>query len=229
LNTTLTRRERERQVRKEEILEAAEKLFCLKGFDGTSMDDIARESQFTKRTVYQYFINKEDLFFAIILRITRIFDANLIDLIKEEANAIGKIRAITMAYFQLYKNRPDIFKLINFRPVNDPNKELSPYYHEILKRQNDSYQMVMEIIDEGKIDGSISPDLDTRKAAHFATITLTSFMNTITRSNDQYFETNNFEKDDFILTGLDLLARSLCCKSESGLAFTYRPAKSLHL
>ena len=48
---SLSRRERERLVRESEIIAAAEKLFIVKGFDNTTMDEIAKAAEFTKRTV----------------------------------------------------------------------------------------------------------------------------------------------------------------------------------
>ena len=64
---TLPRREKERQARQAEIVAAAEKIFCRRDYADASMDEIAKEAQFTKRTVYQYFTNKEDLYCAVAL------------------------------------------------------------------------------------------------------------------------------------------------------------------
>jgi AcrR family transcriptional regulator len=63
-----SRRERERQARGDEIVAAAEALFAAHGYAGASMDEIARAAEFTKRTVYQYFASKEELFYAVVLR-----------------------------------------------------------------------------------------------------------------------------------------------------------------
>ena len=49
----LQRRERERLAREAEILSAAERLFITKGYENTTMDVIAKEAEFTKRTLYQ--------------------------------------------------------------------------------------------------------------------------------------------------------------------------------
>lgn len=43
------------------ILEAAHKLFLKKGINGTTMDDISREAECSKTTVYSYFKSKDDL------------------------------------------------------------------------------------------------------------------------------------------------------------------------
>lgn len=48
------------------ILEAASLLFMENGFDGTSMDEVARQAGVSKQTVYSHFANKEQLFSASI-------------------------------------------------------------------------------------------------------------------------------------------------------------------
>jgi AcrR family transcriptional regulator len=67
----LSRKERERKVRENEIIQAAEKILKTKGYNDTSMDEIAKEAQFTKRTLYQYFQNKEDLYLRLFLTSTK--------------------------------------------------------------------------------------------------------------------------------------------------------------
>jgi AcrR family transcriptional regulator len=60
--TKLSRREREKLSHKEEILDAALKLFSAKGFHNVSMQEIAEESEFGVGTLYKFFENKEALF-----------------------------------------------------------------------------------------------------------------------------------------------------------------------
>jgi transcriptional regulator, TetR family len=52
--------------RKNEIISAAKKLFALKGYSPTSMDDIARDVGITKASLYYFFKGKEEIFAAII-------------------------------------------------------------------------------------------------------------------------------------------------------------------
>ena len=49
------------------ILAAAERLFAEKGTEGTTMDDIAREAEYSKATLYVYFQSKEEIVGAILL------------------------------------------------------------------------------------------------------------------------------------------------------------------
>ncbi len=46
---------------KDKIIEGAEKLFFQYGVRSVSMDDVARELSMSKKTLYQYFTNKEEL------------------------------------------------------------------------------------------------------------------------------------------------------------------------
>lgn len=52
------------------LLSAATELFLDKGYDGTSMDDVAAKAAVSKPTVYKYFSDKERLFAAIVLATT---------------------------------------------------------------------------------------------------------------------------------------------------------------
>jgi TetR/AcrR family transcriptional repressor of mexJK operon len=49
------------------IREAAATLFLEKGYQGTSMDDIAAAAQVSKQTIYTHFANKQELFEDLVL------------------------------------------------------------------------------------------------------------------------------------------------------------------
>ncbi|MEO1549924.1 MAG: TetR/AcrR family transcriptional regulator [Pseudomonadota bacterium] len=49
-----------------QVLQGARKVFLDHGFEGASVDDIARESGVSKATLYSYFPDKEKLFAAVI-------------------------------------------------------------------------------------------------------------------------------------------------------------------
>lgn len=53
-------------MKEKQIIEAARMLFNKYGFKKVTMDEIAREANVTKRTVYSYFSSKEELFKCII-------------------------------------------------------------------------------------------------------------------------------------------------------------------
>ncbi|MBO5799329.1 MAG: TetR/AcrR family transcriptional regulator [Paludibacteraceae bacterium] len=51
---------------KDILVDVARKLFAEKGFENTTMNDIALASQKGRRTLYTYFKSKEDIYFAVV-------------------------------------------------------------------------------------------------------------------------------------------------------------------
>lgn len=66
-----TSRERDAEVAREAILEAAEEIFARGGFDGARVDTIAAESNYNKSLIFHYFGDKEGLYRAVIARLKR--------------------------------------------------------------------------------------------------------------------------------------------------------------
>lgn len=56
--------------RKNEILDVAERLFCTKGFDNTSTNDILKEIGIARGTLYYHFKSKEEILDAMIERLS---------------------------------------------------------------------------------------------------------------------------------------------------------------
>jgi AcrR family transcriptional regulator len=55
----------DKEEKRRQILEAALREFARRGFSRTKMDDVARAAGIGKGTVYEYFTNKDELFFAL--------------------------------------------------------------------------------------------------------------------------------------------------------------------
>jgi AcrR family transcriptional regulator len=67
-----------RAVREEQLLEVAEKVFAMQGYQGTSIEDIARAAGVTRPVVYDHFGSKENIYLACVRRaraeLERLFD-----------------------------------------------------------------------------------------------------------------------------------------------------------
>jgi len=55
-------KDKRRNINKTDIIDAAERLFFSKGYNNSTMDEVAKESGFTKRTLYSYFTSKEEIY-----------------------------------------------------------------------------------------------------------------------------------------------------------------------
>ena len=73
------KRRRDRAAREREILDAAERIFGERGYQGTSMDEIAAAVGVSKPLVYQYYGSKDGLFRACLSRLR----AQLLDAVSD--------------------------------------------------------------------------------------------------------------------------------------------------
>ncbi len=108
------RKEREKGQRRDNIINAAEKLFFSRGYDNVSMDDIAKDVELNKATLYLYFKNKEALFFAVVLRGVRILNALVKENVAKAGTGSEKLWEIGHAYFSFVKRHPDYNRVYNY-------------------------------------------------------------------------------------------------------------------
>ncbi len=83
------------------ILRSARDLFHRKGFYSTTMEDIAQFSGFDRRTIYNHFKNKEDVFAALISGILTDFDAIFNDIGNERDSSLDKLRELVLKLLDL--------------------------------------------------------------------------------------------------------------------------------
>ena len=159
------RKQREKERRKSEILDAAEKLFFSKGFDETTMDDVAETAELSKGTLYLYFKNKEELFLELSYRGMEIMNNAFEKAMKQEENGLNQIKAIGFVFYEFMKNHNQYFRLImRFKPMT---KVLSASKKDDVDDDGPVVPMVylIQAIENGKADGSIRQDINTLHTA----------------------------------------------------------------
>ena len=65
------------RARREEIIAACAKLYETMSFRDISLKDIARETSFTRTSIYNYFVTKEEIFLALLQREYELWVADL--------------------------------------------------------------------------------------------------------------------------------------------------------
>ena len=72
-------------ARKEEIINACEKLYNSKSFKEISLKDIGNATSFTRTSIYNYFQTKEEIFLALLQREYELWSVDLNKIIEENA------------------------------------------------------------------------------------------------------------------------------------------------
>lgn len=98
----LSRKEREFLRHRAEILDSALDLFSKKGFHNVTMQEIAKESEFSVGTLYKFFANKEDLYKALIDEKSSEFHYALSEAIDGHADELGSIKAFVETHIRLF-------------------------------------------------------------------------------------------------------------------------------
>jgi len=173
------RRQREKEQRKKEILDAAEILFFSRSYEEVSMDDIARHVELNKATIYLYFENKEALYAAIVLRGIAILEEKYTECMDQKVPGIAKVVIMGQAYYQFAQENPEYIRLIQFYGSERFSKE-NPCTAEIGKGYGSCRLILRDAIREGIDDGTIRSDLDPFLASMYLMI---AFMGILSMEN----------------------------------------------
>jgi AcrR family transcriptional regulator len=206
----VTRRERERLVREGEIVAAAEKVFGLKGFEDASMDEIALEAQFTKRTLYFYFDCKEELYFSAALKGFKLLFSYLEKASINAKTGFMKLLQGSQGYYRFAKECPGTMRLIcEIGQVKKKAAEGSQRLKELMAFDNDMFHWIARIIEEGKADGSIRNDLDSVKASFSIIFMMTGFFNQLSLTGETFLAHFALDLESFSNYSMDLLFESM--------------------
>ena len=111
-NARAERKKRRTEDNRLYILDAAEKVFAQRGYTQASVDDIAKEAQFSKATIYRYFKSKSSIFIEVIKNSFEELLSELEEIRRKESKAEDKLKeliAVNLFYFQRKKNIIRIF------------------------------------------------------------------------------------------------------------------------
>ena len=122
--TIATRKERQKEELRGKILEAAKALFIERGFEETSIRNIAEKIEYSPTTIYLYFKDKDDIFYALhqegFVLLNQYFRAlqNVID-------PFERLKAICKAYIAFALENREFYDLmfISRSPMNALNKD----------------------------------------------------------------------------------------------------------
>ena len=102
----------EKAQRTERLVDIAQAVFFENGYKASTMDQIATEAGYKKRTLYLYFKDKEELFLAVVLRGLKLLNSMLRDAWASSPPGSDRLRAMGKAFFDFSLTHPDYADLI---------------------------------------------------------------------------------------------------------------------
>jgi AcrR family transcriptional regulator len=149
------------RVTRERILTAAERLFAKRGFDRTSMPDIAKSSGITAGAIYKHFESKDDLFFEVVRRAVEAAAVSSMDLPEAVAAYTSRestlLRGLAVEIHHASAAHPRVRAMLR---------------HSI----DDRIDQLRVAIQEARRQGHAAPDLDGELLANAAMVFILGLM-----------------------------------------------------
>jgi AcrR family transcriptional regulator len=206
----IERKIRDRQKRTKEIIDGAKSIFITKGFNKATMNDIANMSDLSRRTLYLYFHNKEEILLTIAVN-------TLEKLVKEikadnrpEDTGLNQLLLIANKYRHLFLTDAGSFEFVpNFTSCVYSLGVDNDIVNKCTLIVQDISNLVCEKLEIGVKDGSIRPVENVKKTAAFVISIMHSCIQTIQSDNGLLKIALKIEPSDFLDEAVEVIVNYL--------------------
>lgn len=182
------------EIKRELIIDAAKNLLFEKGYEDTSIDEIAQLAGISKSTLYTYFLSKEEILIRVFVQAAIDTEQDYDDAINKQTTGYDKLFAYSEAIYDCYESKPEYLKLYDsaFRALRG-----SPRLGQrTVEMKNDSGRKLgarlREIFTLGVTDKTLRQDLNMD-------LSLNYYIDTIQHISKLILLSSKFTKDDFII------------------------------
>ncbi|WP_168201607.1 TetR/AcrR family transcriptional regulator [Phreatobacter aquaticus] len=154
---------RQSHARREEVLAAAAECFMRRGYEATSMDDVADALGATKGRVYHHFPSKPDLFFEVYRRAMEILMQGaapaMADAGTAERRLFGLAKAHTLAMMESQTFQRSLTLGVDLYRFGSPSDEHKVVLEDLMRLRFTYEDLFRKVFAEGQADGSLKvPD-----------------------------------------------------------------------
>jgi len=171
----LSRKEREYQTHRKEILSAAEGVFAEKGFFSSTMSEIAERAEFGTGTLYKYFKSKDALYFTLIDEKTDAINHLAKAELSRQTSPVERIRRVLDLQFEFVEKNRDFFRIYTSERSRfewTMKDELGKGIHDKMVAY---IKVLTQVMKEGMKEGEFKP-MDPTDLAHALVGIVNSFI-----------------------------------------------------
>ncbi len=200
------RKEREKLQRRNDIIDAAEKVLFSRGFDSTTMDEIAEMAELSKGTLYLYFKSKEDLQFAIFMRGSDVLMKMMKNNLSPDSKGYQRLLELAESFIRFSRENRNYFSLFMYYESNRMGAlNIDQVQLQVYLKEDSPLALVTQQVIMGMQDGSLRDDL----AAEVFSATLWSQMLgvlIVLNNKADLYEIFNLKADEILQTHLELVS-----------------------
>ncbi len=156
------RRTESEPVRREQLLNAARKVFRAHGYDGSSVSEIVREAGVAQGTFYLYFPSKRDAAVSLRDGLMETMAQAVTAAVKSHSDFKGRLESLIGACFKVAQKNSDLFRLA-FIGADETHPEMhseSAEHASFLKAVMDLFK---DAVDSGEME-VMDPEIAARLA-----------------------------------------------------------------
>ncbi|MEA5460448.1 TetR family transcriptional regulator [Arcicella sp. LKC2W] len=135
----------------EKIKIAAIKVFLEKGFDGTTIRDIAKEADLNCALMNYYFRSKEKLFRSVFEDMIQLFFKGILEIFNQPISLRNKLNKLIDHDFEMFKNNPKLANFVLNELTRNPERFLETLSIKKVLNQSFFEKQVLDAIKSGEI------------------------------------------------------------------------------
>ncbi len=149
-------REQKKQQTRQAIMQAAVKLFSEKGFEKTSIEELAREAGIGKGTIYSYFQTKTDILHAFCEDELDCLHQELTGNADKEIPILQQMVAIYMSEFKLITENREFGRLFMQQTAFPRDVDLERH----LANEDNYFKLLFPLLEKAQERGELRSDLE---------------------------------------------------------------------
>lgn len=156
------------EVKKNAIIDGMEKALRFKSYDRLTIDDVAKEAEYSKKTIYSYFTSKDEIYFDLLIqKFNLLYDTLQRAITDSGKRGIDKIMLLGWSYYGFAKDFPEYMQAIIDFEAKKPtgNSETDIILERFNRETGKSFLLLEEAIKEGIEDSTITAGTDTASTA----------------------------------------------------------------
>lgn len=204
------RKEREKERRREEILDAAQRVFVEKGLTTATVDDIAIAAELSKGTLYLYFESKEDIYIALMMRGLRLLYSMFNNIISVETSVVKILHRMEEAYTEFFNTQRNYFRMLDsaFRP--NVHKEVSEEMRRTYTTESQkNWEQIIDLFNRGVREKKIRNDINPVDMAIIIWSNATTLMTRIDREGEIWQKERNIDLTKTLEASFHLLTDAI--------------------
>jgi len=201
---------------REAIAKAADRLFLEKGFNATSMDDIAREGDYSKATLYVYFKSKEQIYVYILLEAMRTLQVRIKAGLVSSADALEQFWAIGKEFQDYNTQHPTYYKALSETIATDKeSREREPLLQSIYEAGEEVNDLIQTMINNGVRQGYFREDLPEVSTGLLFGSMFYSALQLANNKAEYISQRTGMSKDDFLSFAFGTILRGILREVEN--------------